>query len=246
MIKIIIDWLKSFWAKSKKTIWLILAFLCVLSIGYFTGCNRLKKERALSVANLTAYRDTIQRYSVKIVGLEIFISVKNAIIEDQKDAIRAGLLEKERLKALHLKEIIANTKLESTIKILRDSLKLVPGTTIITVKDTSGVYHSYVKIPFDLLKIKEKYLILNAGMDTNKLAWFDLETPFSGELSIGYQKAGFLKVKPVGIFTTENPYLKVNSMDALIIKENKKIYQKTWFHVALTTVILVTGHQLFK
>jgi len=235
----LLDWLK-------KRIWLILAFICVLSIGYFFGHSPLKKERALNVANLTAYRDTIQRYSVKIGSLENFVSVKNAIIEDQKDAIRAGLLEKERLKALHLKQVLANTKLESTIKILRDSLKLVPGTTIITIKDTSGVYQSYVKIPFDLLKINEKYLTLNAGMDTNKLAWFKLETLFSGELTLGYQKAGFLKVKPVGIFTTENPYLKVNSMEALIIKENKKFYQKTWFHVVLTTAILITGHQFIK
>lgn len=224
--------------------WLIIVFACVLSIGFFSGRYSLRKERALNVANLRAARDTIQTYSVKIKSLETFVSLKNAIIEDQKDAIEAGLIEKERLKALHLKELITNTQLQATIKILRDSLKLPPEIQFVTIKDTSGNYLA-VRVPYQW-KYSDQYVSLTTGIRLNKTGFFELSVPFSGEMSIGYQRSGFLKVKPVGILTTTNPYLKVEKMDVLIVKDSKKWHQKTWIHILAGAVTIEAIHQFIK
>jgi hypothetical protein len=240
-------WLKEVWQKSKKTIWLICAFLSVLGIGYLAGCNRLRKERALNVANIIAIRDTIKHSFVTIDGLRNSVYEKNAIILSQDESIKAGIIERDRLKALHLKDLLTNTDLSGTIQILRDSLKLVPGTTIITIKDSSGVAQNYVKIPFTLLNLHEQYIdSLKAGMGINKKAWFKLQIPFSGTISVGTKKIGLFKTIPVGIFVTTNPYIHVNSMDVLIVQDQKKFYDKFWFHALCGGIIVESANILLK
>ncbi len=234
--------------KDKIKNYLIIALIVIIggALCYLMGRHSTKNERDQSIDNLIAARDSVEQMTITINGLNNFVALKNAMILDQKEAIKAGILEKERLKALNLKEVVTNASLQATIKILRDSLQLKPGTIIITVKDTSGIAHDYVRIPFTLLDISEKYLTLNAGMNVNRTAYFGLSVPVSGTMTIGYRKDGFLKTKPVGVFTSENQYLHVNSMDILIVEEPKKFYQKTWFHLIIGGAIVETGHQLLK
>lgn len=239
-------WLTGIWNKSKKTIWLILAFLCVLSIGYFAGCNRLRKERGLNVANIIAIRDTVKHYSVEIDGLENSVAEKNAIILSQTDAIKAGLIERDLLKKLHISDLVTNTSLTGTIKVLRDSLNLPPNTIFITIKDTSGKYNDYVKVPFQLLNVNEKYLSLDAGMRINRKAYFNLSVPFTGQISVGYKKTGLFKTTPVGIYTSDNPYIHINSMDVLIIEDKKGLFTKWWFHALFGGAIVETANILLK
>jgi hypothetical protein len=223
-MKKILDWLN-------KYKYIIIAVIVVLIISFIVGRLSANTIIRQQTENLIAARDSIKQYSVKIAGLENFVFEKNAIILSQKESIEAGIIENERLRKLHLKELVTNTELAGTIKILRDSLKLQPGTTIITIKDTTGLSHDYVKIPFKLLDVKEKYVSLAAGMNVNCTAYFDLSVPFTGTISIGYIKSGFLKTTPKGVYTTTNPYITVNSMDVLIVKEKERFYNKTWFHV---------------
>jgi len=237
-------WITGIWVRIKKPLFYFCLFLCILSIGYFAGCNRLKKERALNVANLVAVRDSIRHYSVTIDGLKNSVYEKSAIILSQDQAIQAGIIERDYLKKLHIKEIITNTDLNGTIRVLRDSLKMSPETIFVTIKDTSGVASDYIRVPFTLLDVNEKYISLEAGMRKNRLSYFDLSVPVSGEMTIGYKRSGFLKTIPVGLFTSKNPYLSINQMDVLIIQEPKHFYQKTWFHF-LAGGLIVEGLNLY-
>jgi hypothetical protein len=228
-----------------KNIYLIGFAVALIAVAFFVGKCSNKTDNQTALNNLIASRDSVKQSYVVIDGLKNTVFTKDAIILTKDDALKAQVIENARLKALHIKELVTNTELSGVIHVLRDSLNLPVEPTYITVKDTSGISRNYIRIPFDLIKTHETYLDLDAGMRENKKAWFDLSVPVSGELSVGYVGTGFLRLKqkPVGIFTSKNPYLKITDMDVLIIKENKKFYQKTWFHM-LGGAVLFEGTRL--
>jgi hypothetical protein len=226
-----------------KNIYLVIFAIGLIAIAFFAGKCSNKKDNQTALNNLIASRDSVKQSYVTINGLKVTVATKDAIILTKDDALQAQIIENARLKALHIKELVTNAELTGEIHILRDSLKLPVEPIYITIKDTSGISHDYIRIPFVLLKTHEKYVSIDAGMRENKTAWFDLSVPVTGEMSIGYVRSGFLKQKPVGIFTSDNPYLKITDMDVLIVKENKKFYQKTWFHM-FAGAVLIEGTRL--
>jgi hypothetical protein len=227
-----VNW-KNLWTKSKRVLFIVAVVVAFFMLAFVAGRCSTRQERDNQMNNLLALQDTVHASVVTINGLKSTVFEKQSLILTQKQAIDVGIVEQERLKKLALKEIATNAELEGTIKVLRDSLKLVPGTTIITVKDSSGITADYVKIPFTLLNEEEKNLHLIAGMNLNKTAYFDLTVPFTGTMTVGYKKAGLFKTTPVGVFTTTNPYIRINTMDVVIIQQPKDVFSKWWFHMAL-------------
>ena len=233
----IIDWFK------KNTASLVLLILIALGASFFLGKCSTRKQLDNQVSNILALRDTVKATIVVINGLSNSVSEKEALILTQKDALDAAILEKERLKKLALSSVVTNADLTGTIKIVRDSLKLIPGYKIITIKDTSGL-HDYMRIPFTLLDEEEENLHLLAGISANKHPYFSLSVPFKGTMTVGWKKAGFLKTQPVGIFTTTNPYIHVDDMQVVIIQNPGKWYDKWWVHALGGAVIFETARQL--
>jgi hypothetical protein len=226
-----------------KIYWLVLILIAGVCLGAWHGA---KEEKKTSTANLIAVRDSLDYYKIEVNGLTLSVAEKDALVLSEKEAKEAAILEAQRLKALHIKEVVTNTELQGTIQILRDSLKLKPGTVIITVKDTSGISRDYVRIPFELLDVSEKYLTLKAGMNVDRTAYFGLTVPVSGTMTIGYKKAGFLKTKPVGVFSSDNPYLHIDNMNVLIVQERKKWYNYWYVHALAGIVVWETGRQLIR
>lgn len=237
-------WIKSSWLKARKFIGYSGLILALLSMAFFLGKCSTKKERSQQIANIVAARDSVKHSLIIINGLKNSIWEKNAIILSQEQSIKAGIIEREYLKKLHIKELITNTKLSGIIQRQDSLLSLPPKTEFITVKDSSGIKKNYVRYPFQLLDVHDKYLSLDAGLDSLRKPWYKLETPFDGVVTIGYQKSGFLKTQPVGIFSSENQFLKVNKMDVLINKESEKWYQKWWVHAIAGAVTIETIHQI--
>jgi hypothetical protein len=223
-----------------------LPFICLalglILIAFIAGKCSTRKDNQTSLNNLIAARDSVSQSYVTIAGLNVKVFTKDAIILSKDNALQVQIIENERLKALHIKELITNAQLEGVIRILRDSLKLPPDVQFVTLKDTSGSYLA-VRVPYEW-KYNDKYVSLSTGIRLNKTGFFELSVPVSGEMSIGYVRSGFLKTKPVGIFTSDNPYLKITDMDILIVKENKKFYQKTWFHMIAGAALFEGGRYL--
>jgi hypothetical protein len=215
---------------SKQNIIIVCIAVGLILVAFICGKCSTRHERSQQIANLAASRDSIIASYIVINGLKNSVSVRDAIIVTKDEAIQVGLLEQDRLKKLHLKEIITNAELQGNIQILKDSLKLLPGTTFITIKDTNGISSDYIKIPVTIIDEISKWITISAGVHANKQAWYDLDVPVTGIMTIGYQKTGFLKTKPVGIFTSENPYLLINQMDITIIQDKQKWFQKWWVH----------------
>jgi hypothetical protein len=231
----------------KNKLFIVGAVIALLLTAYFVGRCSTKAARDLATDNLIAARDSVHSLVVTINGLSTQVFEQKAMILTQKEALAVSELEKETLKKLHLKDVITNSELTGEIKILRDSLAIVPGTTIITVKDTAGLAHDYVRIPFTLLHVQEKYLQLDAGMNVNRTAYFDLHTPFTGKIIVGHKKDGLFKTVPVGIFTTPNPYITISNMDVVIVQENKPWYDHWWLHMIVGGAAFeVTRRLLFK
>ena len=228
-----------------KYVYIALAVTGVFTAAFIAGRNSTRKERSEQQANLIAARDSIETYSVKIAGLRTYVSEKDAIILTQKDAIAAGIIERERLRKLHFAELVANAELAGTIDILRDSLKIPPEIQIVTVKDTIEGNYQALRIPWEW-PYESEYVKLAFGIHANKKGYFNLSVPFSGTISIGYVKSGFFKTTPKGVFTTDNPYLKVKQMDILIVEDRKKWYEKWWLHVLVGAATAEAVHQYLK
>lgn len=227
-----------------KTTTVILITALLGTAMFFLGKCSTEADRKKSIENLIAARDSVQSYTIEIGGLKNTVSEQNAMILTQKEAIKAGIVDRDRLKALHLKDLVTNAELTATIRILRDSLDLPPDVVFVTVKDTSGSRLAVV-LPYEW-KYSDEYLSLTTGIRLNKKAYFDVALPISGTMSIGHVKSGMFKTVPKGVFTTENPYLKVNQMDILIIEEPKTLFQKTWFHIFVGSVATIGVLQLLK
>ena len=230
----------------KKYISLFGLFLALLSIAFLAGKCSTKKERSQQIANLAASRDTIKANSIVIAGMKTLVFQKDAMILTERQAKEAGILEIERLKKLRIKDVITQADLQGRIRILRDSLKLSPEVQFVTIKDTSGVTRDYVRVPFTLLDSTDKYISIRAGMNKNRTAFYDVSVPLSGQMTIGYQRDGLFKVKPVGVFSTTNQHLTVNQMDIAIFEEDKKIYQRTWFKMLVGAISYEAVRRTFK
>jgi hypothetical protein len=242
----ILLWIKTTWDKGKKTLIKIGLFLLVLIIAYIAGRCSTKEIRDNQVHNLIAARDSVKHSLVTIDGLKNSVWEKNAIILGQEQSIDAGLIREELLKKLHIKDLITNAELSGVIQRQDSLLSLPPKTEYITIKDSSGIKKNYVRYPFQLLKLHDNYLSLDAGLDSLRKAWYKLNVPFDGTVSVGYKKTGFLKTTPVGIFTSTNPHIQVNKMDVLIVKEQEKWFQKWYVHAIAGAVAIETARILIK
>jgi hypothetical protein len=242
MKKWFLAWIKEKMEKSNNKILYTIIFLLIMVGSFIGGRYSTLRIRNTLKYNIIAQRDSIRSYEIEIKGLKMLVFEKDALILSQQDAIDAGILENSTLKALHLKSLVANAKLEGTIKILRDSLAIQPGSEFITVKDSSMI-KDYLRVPFTLIDLHTRDINLIAGMRANRQIYFNLEIPIKGQMYLGYVNDGLFKRKPVGVFTTTNRYLTINNAEITIVNDPPKVYQQWWFH-SLTGIFVFEGFQL--
>jgi cbb3-type cytochrome oxidase subunit 3 len=228
----------------KNKLFIAGAIVALLAVSYFLGRCSTKQERDNAVNNILALKDTIHASVITIDGLVNYASEQRALILSQKDALATGELEKETLRKLNMNLVAAKMELTGIVKVVRDSIKLLPNVVVVTMKDTAGLSHDYIKIPFPLLDINEKDLYLVAGMNVNRQPYFSLELPFNGKIVIGWKKSGFLKTTPVGVFATTNQYIKINDINTLIVQDPKKWYDRWYVHALGGAIIFETARQL--
>lgn len=226
--------------------WILIGVVTALMMFGVGRCSTRAERRQL-FHNVQALNDTVHHYQITLQSLQYEVSQQSAVILTQRQALEAGLLEREQLKALHMKAVNTNVSLQAEIHVLRDSLKALPQTIFITVKDTTGIAAHYVKIPFTLLNVQESYLQLSAGMTVNRNAWFDLTIPVSKfDVTVGWQRDGWFRLKPVGTVVTDNPYITVKQMEVTVIDRPKKWYDRKWLYVVGGVMIDEGVRRVFK
>ena len=166
------------------------------------------------------------------------IAEQEQIILSQEDAIAHNLLEIETLKKVKSQvKIRTITKIDSVFIPMIDTIERI-------VVDTTG---------FALLKLPTKFglehewyslysTISSDGMWIDSLSLFNRQV-----ITIDLKSNGLLKKPtPTVLITNENPYVSVNSLSNVIIKNDLKWYEKkaVWggigFAGGLATFILIT------
>jgi hypothetical protein len=214
--------------KRYSLIVLLLVVMLLLVCSYYNSRAELsdfKKQMLKFELSEQKYLETIDENGIRIVEQE-------QIILTQEDAINNNLLEIDRLKKIKSQVVINTiTQIDSVfVPFLVDSLS----------NDTIST-NNYIIIPKRFALSKEWYNISGKIQKTGLL----IDTlSFNNELSltIGNKSQGlFKKPKPIVLVEYSNPYVKTQSMQNIIIKNELKFYDKKsfWYGLGVGTGLLI-------
>tara|TARA_R100001509_G_scaffold165223_2_gene145845 strand:+ start:390 stop:1019 length:630 start_codon:yes stop_codon:yes gene_type:complete len=161
------------------------------------------------------------------------IAEQDQIILTQKDAIAHNLLE-----ISNLKKIKSQVKIQTITKI--DSIYIpVIDTVDRIVYDTTGL--ALLKLPTKFGLESEWYSIFSTinknGMLLDSLSLYNRQI-----ITIGMKSNGIFKSPtPSVVVKNENPYVNINSMNNVVIKNDTRFYDKKgfWFGVGVGTGVLI-------
>ena len=184
------------------------------------------------------FKDTEQVFVEKLNEKGEKLAEQEQVILSQKDAIAHNLLEIDKLKQINSQvKVRTITKIDSVFVPIIDTVERV-------VYDTTG---------FALLKLPTKFGLENefyslystinsTGMLIDSLSLYNRQV-----ITIGFESNGIFKSPtPKVLVTNENPYVSVNSLSNVVIKNDLKWYEKkaVWggigFVGGLGTFILIT------
>ena len=204
--------------KLKKHSLLICIFLLLFFIWQsFSANSRLQDYKN----QVIKFKDGEQLFVQKLNEKGEELAEQDQIILSQKDAISHNLLEIETLKKIKSQvKIKTITRIDSVYVPLLDTVERV-------VYDTSGF--AFLKLPTKFGLDNEWYSIYSTinknGMLLDSLSLFNRQI-----ITIGMKSNGFLKSpSPIVVVKNENPYVSVNSMSNVIIKDNTRFYDKKGF-----------------
>jgi len=211
-----------------KTKHLIIIIIALIAVSYFCGILTTKAIRNSQANEILQLTDSMTVYTTTIDSLEQYVYEKDVVIGTKEQAIQAGILEQDRLKALNLARLRQITRLIAELNAAKDSIPM-PDTMFITVPYTtvgSGEGEStYLKIPFST-GFNDEYIGLDFGVDKNKTSWFDLDAKVPLVITLGDKGR-----KQVASVTTPSPYIRITDYNVVNIHE-EKWYHKTWVPVA--------------
>ena len=210
--------------KIEIRLWMILVVVGVILALTYTSRTRIRTREA----TISALESSVTTFVRKSIRANEEIAVQKAIVLRKQDAIEAGLLREERLKELNMKSVEENVKLTTRVEVLEREASFVKPPVII-YKDTS--YNNvdstlrYIQIPTSI-KYEDKWASLYATVDYPKSMFDTISFISVPEITLGWQKQGFLKrAERTVIYTNENPYVTVLDMQNVIIEEPKKWWQ---------------------
>ena len=161
------------------------------------------------------------------------IAEQEQIILSQSDAIAHNLLEIETLKKINSQvQVQTITKIDSVFIPIIDTVERV-------IYDTTGL--ALLKLPTKFGLNNEWYSLYSTinteGMLIDSLSLYNKQT-----ITFGLKSNGFLKKPtPSLVVKNENPYVNVNSLRNVVIKNDTRFYDKKgfWFGVGIGTGILI-------
>ena len=207
-----------FFKKVKKHALLICLFLLLFFIWQLVSASSRLQDYKNQVIKL---KDGEQLFIEKLNDKGEKLAEQDQVILSQNDAIAHNLLEIDNLKKIKSQvKIRTVTRIDSVYIPVLDTVERI-------IYDTTGV--ALLKLPTKFGLENEWYSIYSTintnGMLLDSLSLFNRQV-----ITIGMKSNGFLKSpSPVVIVKNENPYISVNSMNNIIIKDNTRFYDKKGF-----------------
>lgn len=197
-----------------RIIYVLLAVILGLAASYYLGNRKASLDTDRLSTALISSRDTIRIYTKKIQGLEQTVFETSTIVLDQKQAIAAGLLDRERLRKLSVERLRTNTKLTGEIRVLKDSLK-IKNPEIIYIDTTGTDPTPYMKLPAEV-NFNDDFIDLKVNLYADESWGFDLGIKLDLEVTVGQSV----------VITTPNPYVSINEIQSVYVPEELKWHQR--------------------
>lgn len=207
-----------------KTKHILILVLALIIVSFFAGRISTLRPRNAAYDEISQLTDIVTVYQREISGREQTIYEKNILLASRKEAIEAGILEQDRLKALNLKKARQITNVNAAFSAYKDSIALVGQEfKVDTIFVDSGEVktNTYIKLPFSW-EYKDKFLSLEAGVDSARLGHFTLEAPVDLTITLGGRDG-----KQVAAVSEESPYIYVTDFNVVRLKE-ENWYYKPW------------------
>ena len=188
--------------KSKYLVIAILIALCGIFFGgWYVGA---KKVKTASEASESALRDTIWKLHVQINDTEYTLTKTEQELISERQLRKQDIIDKETLKAIHVKHVTEISKLKLRIDTLLEDIG--DNGTIITVDTVfvSDSTHKAILLPFMFAKT-DKWLDLKGRFDDNGKLGIDLKMDMDVDVVAGVAKSGERTVN----ILTDNPYIGV-------------------------------------
>lgn len=213
-----------------RTLLVVLGFIVVFLVWQlYNGQVRLN-----SFKNEVSKLNVDNQYFKEVLSFDsLRIATQQQIILNQKDAIKLGVLEFDGLKKI-------KSQVKTITKLRIDSVYIEFKDTLLV---TDTIYSKgVIRVP-KRFEYGETYFNIKGIILENKLLIDSLKLHNEMKLTIGNKRNGlFKKSTPIVKLTNTNPYMTTLDMNNVIIKNDKRFYEKKLFFVGvgvLGTLILV-------
>tara|TARA_R110002126_G_scaffold198678_1_gene346266 strand:+ start:3508 stop:4182 length:675 start_codon:yes stop_codon:yes gene_type:complete len=212
-----------------KFLILCLALLFILITQLLSSNAKLNEYKE----QIIKFKDGEQFFTQKINDNGEKIAEQDQIILSQKDAIANNLLVIEDLKKIKSQVTIKTiTKIDSIFIPIIDTVERI-------VFDKQGI--AFLKLPTKF-GVQEEWYSLYSTIN-NKGMWIDSLSLYNRQIiTLGLKSNGFFKSPtPTVMVKNENPYVNVNSLKNVVIKNDTRFYDKKsfWYGLGVGTGILI-------
>jgi len=162
----------------------------------------------------------VSEYVIEVNGLQETVAETNTIILSRDNEIFDLKEDKERLRALNIKQVDMIGRLEARIRVIIDSIP--PSTPVVIIEKPDGVY---AKLPLSY-SFKDAYAHMDTDIGLNGKAkmGFGIDS-LSINIVVGGQGQGFFKKnKPITAVTTDNPYLSISKSNVALVQNQVSPY----------------------
>jgi len=211
----------------KLKLYHIAIIIAVLTASYFIV--RAKYSNELDSAQISLYEaqkaiyDDSINYSVKINGLMHYVSEQKALVVSSDRSLKKSEGERDRLKALRIKDVVSISDLNAKVSLLEAELELSDA-TIITIVDTlSQIPYDYMRIPISA-SYNDKWTSIDVSVGRESKFDLTLDIPITG--TIGYKKTSMFKKEVYSILDTPVPYVSISKNNVIVVQEKRKWWER--------------------
>jgi len=223
----------------KKIKYVVFAFviLCLISWG-IDGCNQRRQKDEL-VKQLSEYKLENKHYRSERQKDSSLIVTQTQTIMSQKDAIRLGLLEKDK----RIKSIESQLQAKIRLSVVEKDVPFIPTNYADTsgwVRNKDGVLikTDSISVPQDY-GLAEKWFRIKGTVRKSGLKIDTLEVPAKFTVTYGKEKSGLLNLgrTPVVQIKSDNPYVDVTSLNNIVVKKPKSFFASPVFFGTLGFIL---------
>jgi len=203
-----------------------IVFLFILSL---LKCNHQKDIQLKTAENL--YKGTYSKLTVYVNKVGEKLMLQKQLIVDKDVAISFGLIREEDLKNNNLKSIQTIVKLKEYLRIQDTLLAYNSEPQIVQEIDSMGILKDYIKTPIAFSLIDTPWCAFGATVLSKGAKLDSLIVNSRPSITLALQRAKGLRVlwtraQPVVMYKNDNPYIRLQAMENVTIKEKPKFYER--------------------